>query len=1057
MIQKLCLALAFSTLALYSQGTASLSGRITDTSGASVPNASITATNQQTGRKSTAASSDTGLFVVPSLPAGPYEVLIEKPGFQSIRQTRVQLAVGGSVNLDFVLKPGEVASSVTVEAEPVEIDRDVMGTGTVVDRRFVRDLPLNGRSFQSLIELAPGTVLARSSIQSPGQFSVNGQRSNGNYFLIDGVSGNTAASSTATFSQQAAGTLPGLTVLGGTNSLVMLDALQEFRVQTSSFAPEYGRSPGAQIIMLTRSGANRFHSSAFYDLRNEKLDANDWFANASGRGRAPFRLNQFGGTFSGPVRIPKLYNGADRTFFFFAYEGLRLREPQFARAQVPTESARNRASGPIRELLNAFPLPNAPSPFTNPDQGLYEAAYSDPAKSNIASLRLDQNLGRAGTLFFRFNIAPNERQSRAFVNQYNATYSESETYTGGWSWAPRPTLVSELRANWTAARAGFDFQQIPGGGATPIPDSLIFPAYTDRNRASASISLAAFLGDIRPANLTQGRSIGNEQRQFNILENLTWVRGAHTMKFGADLRFLLPIAAFREYGISYMFGTITNAIDTQTATVQVQALAPRGGFTLPGYGFFAQDTWRVNPRLTLTYGLRWEFVPPPRTDSGRPIYRLDQVDNLLTAQLATPGTRLWDTRWTNLEPRLGVSYLVSDAHSLVFKAGFGIFHDLGTGQASRGFNGYPYNSVRNTMNVRFPAPAAVLEPLPFNAAPPYSSEFFITDPNLKQPYTLQWSAGFEKNFRDLGTADVRYVANAGRRLLFNEYLRNRPALGNIPARTILNPAIFGPLAPVNLTRNFGESDYHSLQAQFRRRFAAGFQAQLSYTWSKALDNISDETTIAGPVEFIDRTADRGPSVFDVRHNFVAAVTTNPTRGRGPLGLLWGNWALDTFFRARTATPVNVIAGVDISNIGVTTVNRPDLVPGVPLYIESAEFPGGRRINPGAFQAPAPGTQGNLGRNALRGLNALQWDLAVRRRFSVTEGLRLDFRADFFNVLNRANFGDPSGQLAFGATPNPTFGISQTLLNRSLSGSGGLSPLFQVGGPRSIQFGLRLEF
>lgn len=1059
MTTRIILLFSFFCAALAAQGRATLSGRVFDPSGQPVPRARVHLSPESGGPAVERMTDDQGLYVLVAIEPGLYQLSVTKAGFQTARRSGLTLGVAGAAVVDVTLALGESSYSVNVLAGATEIDRDLTATGTVVDRKFVENLPLNGRSFQSLIELSPGVVLTKSSTTSPGQFSVNGQRANANAFIVDGVSANVAASTIATFSQQAAGTLPGLTVFGGTNSLVQLDALQEFRVQTSGFAAEYGRAPGAQIVMATRSGTNQMRGSLYYELRNEKLDANDWFANAAGRGRSPFRLNQFGGSLGGPITVPGVYKGKDRTFFFVAYEGLRLREPQFARTQVPTESARARATGAIQQLLRAFPLPNAASPFTSPDQGLYEASFSNPAASNLFSSRVDHAMQRAGSVFFRLNLAPTDRQSRAFANQVTTTAARTDTFTVGWTWSLTPRLVSEFRANWSGSRGGFDWDCGAIAGAVCPPDELVFPGYTSRDRASAGFFLGAFLTGINPPNLTQGRSIGNRQRQLNIVEGVSLLTGGHTFRFGADVRYLFPIADFREHGISYSFGTITRAIDQAVATVSVQALAPRGGFTLPGTAMYAQDVWRATPRLTLNMGLRWELVSPPRASLDRPLYTLTQVSNLLTTAIAPSGTVPWQTRWTNFEPRFGASYLVSRSRQLVFKAGVGLFHDLGTGQASRGFNSWPYNSVRSTVDAPFPAPAAALQPLPFSTAAPYSSEFYITDPQLRQPYTVHWSAGFEKQWTRTGVLEATYVANAGRGLLYTEYLRNRPAnpSSGLPASVVLNPALFDNNARLYLSRNLAYSDYHSLQVQFRRRVVNGLQTQVSYTWAKALDNLSDETVLSAPVERLDRALDRGPADFDVRHNLVSATSYNLPGG--PAGLHWllGGWSTDTFLRFRTATPVNVLSGSDTINVGITSVVRPDLVSGQPLYVDSEAYPGGHRINPYAFRVPGAGRQGQLGRNALRGFSAFQWDLALRRQFALAERARVELRAEAYNLLNRPNFADPSGVLASGSAPDPAFGLSQNMLGRSLAGSGGLSSLFQVGGPRSMQFVLKVLF
>ena len=1031
------LLLLCGSITVYAQSTSTLTGTLTTPQNKPLPNATILLKNPTQGRSWQTQSDSKGRYLIPGLLPGTYSAEASAQGFTTESVTGIELLVAGNTTVNFLLSEASATFKATAQALPPATDRELPSVGLVIGRDFVENLPLNGRSFQSLIELTPGVVITNSTTVSAGQFSVNGQRTNSNYFMVDGVAGNVGASAVATFSQQAAGTLPGLTVLGGTNSLVTLDALQEFRIQTSTFAPEFGRTPGAQVSLATRSGSNQFHGSLFYELRNEKLDANDWFANAAGSSRAPFRLNQFGATLSGPVTIPKIYSGKNRTFFFAAYEGLRLRQPRFQTVQVPTESARRRATGAIQSLLNAFPLPNAPSPFTNPDEGLFRAAFSDPATTNITSLRLDHNLTSKALLFGRLSVSPTERTERVFANQITTTRSNLYTYTAGLNLTITPRLIHEFRFNYSDSDAGFNWDAGEFAGAIKPQDSLLFPAYTDRNRASAGFFLGVFLPGISPPNLTQGRSIGNRQKQLNFTGNLSYTASSHQFKFGFDIRPMLPTAAFREYGVSYNFGSISNAINLGTATVSLQSLAPQASMSFPTYSFFAQDNWRVSPKLTINYGLRWELIPPPSGRSGRPIFGPTQVSDPLTLAIAPSGSTLWQTRWNNFGPRIGFAY--QTWAGMTIRGGIGLFHDLGTGQASRGFNSWPYNTVRTSLNAPFPPSAAALEPIPFNAPPPYSAEFFFTDPNLKQPLTVHWSFGIEKDFRKIGALDVRYVANSADQLLFNQLLRNRPAIATAPASVVVNPALFGNNSNVNISSNASASNYQSMQIQFRRRAAKSLQSQVSYTWSKAIDNFSDETTQALPLSLYPRDLDRGPADFDVRHNLVLALTYE----------LKG-FSFDSIARARSATPVNVFTGTDPLNLGLTTALRPDLISGTPLYLTDPSRPGSRIINRNAFRVPT-NQYGNLGRNALRGLAVSQIDFAVRRNILKRENIRVELRSDFFNILNTPNFANPSGALN-----NAAFGFSQNMLGRGLStGAGALSPLFQIGGPRSIQFAIKV--
>src|ERR1700687_4939439 len=329
---------------------AEISGRITDPKGLPVPKVKVVAVNVLTNISTSSETNDVGIYVIVGLKPSIYRVLVEKEGFDQVVKPNVELHVDDHAALNFELRIGSMATTVTVEAGAPIINTESAAVSTVVDRQFVENLPLNGRSFHTLLALTPGVTITKTTVNSQGQFSVNGQRANANYFMIDGVSANTAASTNDGPNQHAAGTLPGFSVAGGSSNLVSVDAVQEFRVQTSTFAPEYGRMPGGQISILTRSGTKDFHGAAFEYLRNDVLDANDWFANNRGLSKPPVRQNDFGGVFGGPII-------KNRTFFFFSYEGLRLRLPFTVTAQVPSLQARQVATGALQQLMNAFPLP----------------------------------------------------------------------------------------------------------------------------------------------------------------------------------------------------------------------------------------------------------------------------------------------------------------------------------------------------------------------------------------------------------------------------------------------------------------------------------------------------------------------------------------------------------------------------------------------------------------------------------------------------------------------------------------------------------------------------
>lgn len=1062
------LAASVAWLAPVAGQTASLSGRVVDPSGRPIPGASVTAVQELTGWQARGSADLSGAYTFPSLRVGRYLVAAEAAPFEKIEKA-VVVTVGERLILDFELPIQGSRTVVAVVDTPIQVNRENATVSTLFTREVIQNLPLNGRSFQSLLELTPGVVLAPANISNPGQFSVNGQRTNANYFMVDGVSANVAASASATFTQQAAGTLPGLTILGTSSGLVSIDALQEFRVATSTYSAEYGRTPGAQVMLVTRSGTNRYSGSLYNYFRNEKLDANDWFANRNRIPRQALRQNNFGGVFGGPVQLRRLYQGKDRTFFFFSYEGLRLVQPQatLRNLLVPSAEARQKAQGAARSVLEAFPMPNSPllpGDRQDPNLGRYIAGTSNPSSFAGINLRLDHLFSSRLNAFFRWNVAPSSSRSWVFANQQNENEIHLTTATAGLTWAVSPALASDLRVNWSGSDGRFEFRGREIDGAKLPPDSLLFGPNLPRSTSSVTLNL---LSSPSPVSLSQGRTLGNDQRQWNIVETISYYRSGHNMKFGLDFRRLAPAVKARSLGVTHAFTTrqgsngVTDLLETGRVNVTIQALAPVTDFRIYNISFFAQDTWRVAPRLSLHYGMRYEVNPPP---SGKLLpFRLDQVRDPLVAQLAPPNTRLYETQWLNFAPRAGFSLQLDPAGTLVIRGGGGVFYDLGNGPALQGYTSYPYNSIRSLGNQTWPVPVDTIQPAPFNQSPPYAAVFRVMDPQIRLPYTVQWNLTLEKTFGSAYLASLAYVGSRGERLLRTEILRNASAFGQ-PIYPVINPALFAPTSSVFLTRNEAAQRYHSLQAQLQRRMVGGLDLLTSYTWSKAIDNISDEATgglpVTGVAQFnTDLDREFAAADFDVRHNFTTGFTwslPSPKRGQA-LSALAGGWSLQGIARLRSGFPFHVITQVvDPLNFGS---NRRVDYWGGPNWISDPSAPRGKKLNPAAFRIPPDsGRLGTLGRNSLRAFGVSQFDISVRRQFRLSELLAMQFRAEAFNVFNHPNFGSPNA--ALNPFPDPFFGQPTRMLGRSLGGggtAGGLSPLYQIGGPRSLQLSLRLQF
>ena len=1037
---------------------ASVTGYVTDPTKAVIVGAKVIVINVATNIRYEATTNSAGSYDVMNLAPGPYRIEVEKPGFKTVVKSDVILHVQDTAAINFEMALGSASEIVTVTAGGLVVNTTDATVSTVVDRQFAENLPINGRSFQTLIELTPGVVLTTSTQADSGQFSVNGQRAASNYWMVDGVSANVGVGSAGTPGNGLSGSVGSFSVLGGTNSLVSVDALQEFRIQTSTFAPEFGRTPGGQISIVTRSGTNQFHGSLFDYLRNDVLDANNWFNTsvAPPLPKAEERQNDFGGTSAGPIL-------KDKTFFFFSYEGLRLRLPQTLLTRVPDMLSRQNAAPSIQPFLTAYPLPNGPD---NVATGVaqFNASSSDPATLNASSLRIDHRFGEKVNAFGRYNYSPSDLTQRGPANSPLSVLTRTEitTQTGtfGVTWTMTPRAADEFRFNYSHVSNERNSRQDNFAGAVPLT-SLPFPSpYTSQNGffAFGVFSLSPQFS------INIGKGERSVQRQINVVDNATLQRGSHNFKFGADFRRLSPINEPASY-IQEAFASSVPSAEAGRVSFAVVISGSRTTFLFHNFGAFAQDTWRVLPRLTLTYGLRWDLDFAPSSISGPGFASVTGVNlkDLSALALAPSGTSAFQNTYGNVAPRLGIAYQASATPDwgTVVRGGFGAFYDLATSEAGNlAISGvYPFGAQARFFATSFPLSAAMTAPP--TVTPPSASKpgvVFAFDPNLELPYTLEWNVALEQSLGGQQSLSASYIGAAGRRL--------------IQTATVLapNPAF----TEADLVTNVATSAYNALQVQFQRRLSHGLQALGSYTWSHSIDSASAGSTGVGSNQPLgtDLNANRGPSDFDIRHAFSAALTYEvPFPKKNPFAdAILRGWSVQNIVQVRSAPPVEVSDGnFGQLNNGFQADVRPDLVPGQPFYLHGPQYPGGKAFNVNAFQDPPvdpttgnPLRQGNVPRNFLRGFGATQWDFAVHRDFPIRESIKLQFRAEMFNVLNHPNFGQPIGDIT-----SAQFGVSTRLLGQSLSagngstgsssGTGGFSPLYQIGGPRSIQLALKLSF
>jgi len=1018
-----------------------LSGRILDPSGAIVPKAEVRVIDEDKGVERSTLSNSQGIYVVASLPPSQYRILVTAKGFRTTTRTGVTVEVGQNAVLDFTLEVGDAKEAVTVlgSSEPANLTDG--SVSTVVDRRFVENLPLNGRSFQSLIQLTPGSVFVKVDTNplAGGQFSIDGQRADANYFTVDGVSANyNTSTGFGSFSgQSSGGALPALTALGSTNSLVSIDALQEFRIQTSSYSPEYGRMPGGQVSLITRAGSNAFHGDAFEYFRNDVLDAKDWFANYNGLPKARERQNDFGGVLGGPVL-------KDKTFFFFSYEGLRLRQPVTGIESVPDLNFRKAvtvADPAEATLVNTFPLPNGPA--TAPNFAQFSNTISSPATLDTTSIRIDHSIANHLKLFGHYTHAPSYLGAFTtnFTNIRKNTFYNNAV-TAGLTWIVSPTKTNEIRANYSQSRATALGQALQLGGAVVPPNSttgLFDPPWNTSNYEVifyAYDPATATSGAIQGAGFVLGTGNDNWNRQINLVDTFSWVLGAHQLKFGFDYRWISPILNRAGGNFADYFLDLSNP-----GNLYLAQLSRGGAETVPvfhNYSAYAQDTWKMTKRLTLTYGLRWDANPAPGVRGNTFPSVLEGLGTGGPVTLLPKGTPLYHSQWANFAPRIGAAYRLRETpgHETVIRAGFGTFYDTGAGVIAIPFDHiYPYFGSVVYNNVTFPLTPAQAPPVP-GVNPP--QQFWAADPHLKLPYTLQWNVAVQQSLGASQSLTVSYIGSAGRRLLrLSEY--SAPIVG------------FSSPIPSYLQNNQSYSNYDALQAQFERRLSRRLQGLLSYTWSHSLDTSSGDDVSGLPPQYANLGIEYGPSDFDVRHVLTGALTFDipgATSYGSAVRALTSGWAVDLTESFRTAFPINVTATTVFGNLSFS--NHANLVPGVPEVLYGSQYPGGKEANPAAFVAAPANVLGNFPRNSLRGFDASQFDLALRRQFPLwSERLRLQFRVEFFNILNHPNFSDYGG-----AITTANWFLSQKTL---ATGLGGVNALYQMGGPRSGQASVKFLF
>ncbi|MEB2360270.1 MAG: TonB-dependent receptor [Bryobacterales bacterium] len=1034
------------------QATANIVGTVKDTSEGGVPGARVTAVNVQTGLRATRESGTDGSYSIPLLPAGQYRLEVEKEGFQRYSQSGIMLAVGDNVRLDAILTVGSVAESVTVTATAPLLETE---TGTIrglVDQQRIVDLPLNGRRVTNLMQIQAG-VIQRSSGTSEGDaFVVNGSRQSGVYFTLDG------GMNTDSY-RNYSGVFPNP------------DAVQEVSIQKSNFSAEYANATGAVVTVATKSGTNEFHGSAFEFLRNAVFNARNFFAAR----RDSLKRSQFGGTLGGPIIKDKL-------FFFGSYQGTRTRsDPQLTRQFLPTAAIRQgRFSGPITDPQTQRPFPDNQIPAARlnpvtlellkyiPDPGTpdgqrfvgvpnkdREDEYTAKADANLGAHRL---MGR----FFRQryerpftgNVGDLASMFASDVGRSNQPYQQltiNDIFTASPQVLNSATFALRWRRthnDWTSVDLPIDFARAGVKGIAVKDPASIY----------VNIS-GGFLA--RP-----GWNYDKRDYDIHIADTVTWIRSSHEIKFGGEvLRSKNDIRNdFRTMGLFNFNGNITGNPFADFMLGEVYQFDQGGGEYKELYGtrwgFFAQDTWRTLPNLTLTLGLRWDPMFPFHDDLGRtqcfvPGASSVRFPNAPTGYLndGDPGcpTGGFDSYWQQIAPRFGFAWRLTGRS--VVRGGFGLFWNPQFTVLYNGFvNAAPFSPQVTRFGVRLddpygpaanPFPAAFA---PFN--PPADAEFFTPlgsfgtfARDFKPSYMETFNLTLEHEVARNLVARASYIGNLGRRLSYTDdlnYARYAPGAttGNIQQR---RP--YGDFGAILTTYSAGTSSYHGLQLSMERRVTRGFSFEVNYTFSKSIDETSADTTPQNPSQTVpmNRTLNRGVSDFDQRHRLVASHVWSLPELSGQNAVVrgvLGGWQFSGITTIRSGGPFSVRSGTDraLSGLGSTfadVIGDPFLDNGRSRAERIARY-----FNTSAFSLAKLGTFGTSPRNIMRGPGAINFDFGLMKIFPLTEQVRLQFRAEMFNAFNTPNFNNPFANVN---TPS-RFGRIEG-----------------AGSPRIMQFAMKISF
>lgn len=1084
--------------------TAELSGTLIDPSGAAITTGKVIATDIATNQDHESAVNSSGSYSIILLPPGDYRVSAEAPGFRKLIQNGITLQIAQKAKLDLTLELGNLNQTVEVTGQAPLLESESSSVGTVVNEQLVNSLPLNGRNFIQLATLSPGvngvgysasgTIMSgtRPDDRRPGtEIFANGNREGSNNFLYDGIDDNERL----------------------TLSIVLrpaVEAVREFKIQTNMYSADIGRNSGAVVDVVTKSGGNQVHGSLFEYLRNSAMDARSFF-NPVGTAFPTFRLNQFGASLSGPLVVPKIYHGKNKTFFFVDFEGYRRDSQQLILANIPTLLMRSgnfsqtakiydplttranpAGTGFIRDqfagnqipasrqdpisvkMINAYPVPTNSALFSN-----YLSNQVQNQQWNQGDVRIDHQLSSKDNFFARWSpqntetIVPSTYPATTLPGISGPVNLSDEGSFAGTAYQPTqhavasyiriisPALVNEFRAGFNRYRLDYTASQFsPGaqlGNKLGVPNANATP-----NEQNLPIfSPANYLG----IGQTRSLPIFRRENTFEYLDNLSYTKGSHSLKFGADFR--------RRQLTIYQTNQGNGRFNFSPALTDSRQPAGVGGDSMASFllgyptliahdytlnwpgergyelGVYAADDWRVTRNLTLNLGLRWDYFSPFTEVSNR-----WANFNLITAKIDVAGRNGVSSYagiqpyFANFGPRFGFAY--QTGKSTVVRGGFGLFYNPtgSEGNSLRLFRQLPFGStlsispgdifVGQRVQDGFPA----LQPVNFAQADSPFGAMFAVDHSFRPSYAEQFNLTVEHEISPAAMViKTAVVGNLGRHL-YNTWNANQA----VPGATALNSrrpyfAANSNLSDVSYFATNGLSEYYAFQLTVNKRISQGVSALLGYTWSHAIDDVPLEFGggAAGPQpqDPSNLAAERGNSIIDMRHRLTLSYVWELPFGNGKALLnrkgvvdwVVGGWQTNGVLSIQTGLPFTPVLQTSTTNTG--TGSRPN-VTGAPTYPQTLQHWFATNV----FSSPAQYTYGNAGRDILFGPGRVNWDMSLFKNFPIHEATRIEFRAEAFNIFNHPQFG----------LPNPNIGNAQAGVITST-----------VGNPRQLQLALRLQF